>query len=183
MFAEIIGLAGYNEAEFEQQKLVVGVGLQFPAILGGGGPRTSPAITPRVTFPAHPPNSPWRLPPILRGRVIEAARGHNLPRTYRVIDRFDENGVATSIKTIDLNLPTYHRRVALENTVRGEVDRVAGFRGDEFAGRVIDEEEVTARALEVVIPHAGSAEQRAAIAAAVHYGATRNVTVHVVIYP
>ncbi|MGL4825791.1 MAG: hypothetical protein ACRC4G_06375, partial [Alphaproteobacteria bacterium] len=54
----------------------------------------------------HPDGSVWLEGPVTRGEKIEQALGQNLHKNYPVIDRFD-NGVVTSIKSIDLNAKTY----------------------------------------------------------------------------
>lgn len=48
----------------------------------------------------------FRLAPVARGNYIETALGGGLPRTFPVIDRF-LNGVATSVKSLDLLSKTY----------------------------------------------------------------------------
>lgn len=183
MFNEILDLAGFTPDEFEQRKRDVGIGQQFGFLLGGGGPGRSPAILPFATTRIRDPNYVWNLGPVTRGRIIEAARGHNLPANFRVIDRFSEDGIATSIKSVDLGSNTYHRPQTLERKIQGFIEAVAGFRGDRYAGRVIRESQITGRALDLVIPHAGTAEQQRIIDAAVRYGQSRGVTVNVIIYP
>jgi filamentous hemagglutinin len=46
--------------------------------------------------------------------------GANLPQNFPVIDRF-VSGVATSIKTLDLNAATYQNISALTGKVRGYI--------------------------------------------------------------
>jgi hypothetical protein len=47
----------------------------------------------------------WKLGWAARGRLIEKELGANLHPNFPVIDKF-RNGVATSIKSIDLNAAT-----------------------------------------------------------------------------
>jgi hypothetical protein len=63
-------------------------------------------------------NSVWGLGPTARGNAIEVLLGGNLPRTFPVIDRF-LNGVATSIKSIDLRAITYQNPANLERVLTG----------------------------------------------------------------
>jgi hypothetical protein len=183
MFNEILDLAGYTPSEFEQRKLDVGVGSQFSFLIGGGGPAATPGIIPRASARLRNPNYVWNLGQVTRGRVIEAALGHNLPANFRIIDRFGDDGVATSIKSLDLRAATYHRPQTLERRLKGFVDQVAGFRGATYAGRTIRAVEITGRALDLVVPHAGTASQQQVINAIVRYGRSRGVTVNVIIYP
>jgi hypothetical protein len=50
--------------------------------------------------------NPWKMGWAKRGDYFSEQLGANLPRTFKVIDRW-ENGIATSIKSIDLNAATY----------------------------------------------------------------------------
>ncbi|MBP1152673.1 RHS repeat-associated core domain-containing protein [Methylocaldum sp. RMAD-M] len=110
--------------------------------------------------------SVWRLGPAQRGFAIEEQLGSNLPRNFPVIDRF-ENGVATSIKSIDLGAATYQNSATLTRTLNGYVDSVAAFNGRTWAGVTVDASQITARQLQVVVPNSGSVAQQAAINAAV----------------
>lgn len=77
----------------------------------------------------------------------------NFPAGFRVIDRFD-NGVATSIKSIDLNAPTYQNAQALSSRLNSYVDSLAGWQGQTtpYGGVVIQPSQVTARTLQVAVP-------------------------------
>jgi RHS repeat-associated protein len=57
-------------------------------------------------------SSVWDLGWSARGGAIEQTLGANLPRTFPVIDAF-ENGVANSIKSVDLTAVTYQAPDAL----------------------------------------------------------------------
>lgn len=121
----------------------------------------------------------WKLNPFQRGQQIEQALGHNLPGNFPVIDRF-ENGLATSIKSIDLDAATYQSGSTLTRTLNGYVDKVAGFQGRTWAGVRIRGQDITGRALDLAIPHSGSAAQEAIISQTVKYGVSRSVTVKVI---
>ncbi|MGR3313278.1 hypothetical protein [Roseovarius indicus] len=56
-----------------------------------------------------------------------------MPGNFPVIDKF-ENGLATSIKSIDLDAATYQSGATLTGTLNGYVDKVAGFQGKTWAG-------------------------------------------------
>jgi LysM repeat protein len=124
----------------------------------------------------------WRFDPFRRGQQIEQAFGHNLPNNFPTIDRFN-NGLATSIKSLDLDAASYQGTSTLNRMLTGYVDKVAGFQGRTWAGVRIRSQDVTGRALDLVIPHSGSAAQQAIISQSVKYGASRGVTVNVITFP
>jgi hypothetical protein len=183
MYEEILNLAGYTPDEFEQHKLDIGVGIQFPFLVGGGGPAATPGLLPRATSALRNPNYVWNLGPATRGRIIEQALGHNLPANFRIIDRFGDDGIATSIKSVDLRAVTYHRTRTLERKLRGFINQVAGFNGARYAGREITARQIQGRALDLAIPSSGTSAQQQAISSAVAYGRSRGVTVNVIVYP
>ncbi|MBL8546319.1 MAG: hypothetical protein JNL81_07630 [Hyphomonadaceae bacterium] len=71
----------------------------------------------------------------------------------------------------------------MERKIRGFIDQVAGFNGARYARRTIEQSEIRGRALELVIPHSGTAAQQRVIDAAIRYGESRGVRVVVIIYP
>ena len=94
--------------------------------------------------------------------------GGNLPAGFRVIDRF-ENGVATSIKSIDLNAVTYQNAQTLGTRLNDYVDILAGWTGQTtpYGGVVIQPGQVAARTLQVAVPQGSmSAAQQAVFNAA-----------------
>ncbi len=70
--------------------------------------------------------SPWTLPALQRGQAIHRMLGANLPQNFPVIDRF-VNGVATSIKTLELNAATYQNITTLTSKVQGYINTLANF--------------------------------------------------------
>jgi RHS repeat-associated protein len=126
--------------------------------------------------------SVWALPNFVRGEVIQRALGQNLPNNFPVIDRFVD-GLATSIKSIDLNATTYQNVANLSRIVTGYVNDVARFAGQAWGNVVIRGSEITGRALDLAVPSAATTAQQAAISQAVQYGAARGVTVNVIPFP
>lgn len=118
--------------------------------------------------------SPWLLNPFARGRVIEQQLGANLPSNFPTIDRF-ANGIATSIKSLDLSAKSYQSASAVTRLVNGYVDKVAMYTGQAtpWAGVAIQSSQITARALNLAVPAtaaggiAGSAAQVQALQDAV----------------
>ena len=117
-------------------------------------------IAPKAVVAPAAESGVWKLNPFTRGQQIEQALGHNLPGNFPVIDKF-ENGLATSIKSLDLDAATYQSGSTLTRTLNGYVDKVAGFQGRTWAGVRIRPQDVTGRALDLAIPHSGSAAQQA----------------------
>jgi hypothetical protein len=136
---------------------------------------------PRVEF-SKPNENLWELGPTRRGDYIHDAAGGNLPHNFPKIDDFDfATGMATSIKSTDLGLPTYQRASSLERQLNKYVDDVAGFNGGKW-----NEPEITitagavrGRALDVYIPDRPMApSQMLALNRVIQYGLTQGVTVH-----
>jgi RHS repeat-associated protein len=127
--------------------------------------------------------SPWLLNPFQRGRVIEQMLGGNLPSNFPTIDRF-LNGIATSIKSVNLNAATYANAANLRSLLTRYVNSVAGFNGRTWAGVQITSGQITGRALEIAVP-AGAATQaqQSVIQQIIQYGASRGVTVTVLPIP
>jgi filamentous hemagglutinin len=117
-----------------------------------------------------------------RGEVIETALGHNLPRSFRVIDRF-ESGVVTSIKSVDLDRASYLSGSTLSSTLTRYVDGVAAFNGASRANVRIQPNQISSRALEIVVPHDGTAAQQAVLTAIRKYGASKGVSVTILTFP
>ncbi len=106
----------------------------------------------------------WRLDKFTRGVVIEGLmeRSPQLPFDFPTIDRFD-NGVVTSIKTLNLSSQTYQRSSNLRSTIRGYIYKLAHYQGqpNEWRGiRILPHQINGDRILELVIPPIGSAAQK-----------------------
>lgn len=118
----------------------------------------------------------WRLHPFDRGRVIEviASRGKNnlLPSNFPTIDTF-LNGVANSIKSIDLASQTYQDISKLTSVLDKYVDNVASYLGQPtpWAGRTIRASEITSREVTLAIPSTATTPQLSAIQAAANRAA------------
>jgi hypothetical protein len=121
----------------------------------------------------------WLLNDLLRGRIAEVVHGRTLPFGFPKIDRF-VNGIATSIKSINLNAPYYRDAKALYYTLRNQINRVVDFIGARHASVKIEEHQIMGRALDVLVPHTGSVAQKSAIKQAIEYGAQQGVTVNII---
>ncbi|KVH51153.1 hypothetical protein WJ39_08300 [Burkholderia diffusa] len=132
-----------------------------------------------------PANSVWSQKPFARGTTIEQQLGQNLPQNFPVIDIF-KDGVATSIKSLDVNANSYQSMATLARTINGYIDSVASYNGtgkDGWAGVTITSSQITGRGLDLVIPNAGSVAQQQIINQAVQYGRSKGVAVNVIVHP
>jgi filamentous hemagglutinin len=107
--------------------------------------------------------SVWRLDPFSRGRDIEQVLGRspNLAQNFPVIDRF-ENGVATSIKSIDLGASSYQNTAVLGRAVQRYINTLANWQGQRtlWGGVTIRQNQITSRVVELAIPGSnGTPEQ------------------------
>jgi len=106
----------------------------------------------------------WKMNPFDRGWKIEEAigRSRELVDNFPTIDRF-ENGVATSIKSIDLGAKTYQNIGVLTSQVQGYVTKVGNFNGASWGGTDITANMITGRQLILAIPSNATAQQMAAL--------------------
>lgn len=68
--------------------------------------------------------------PFDRGVAIENALGRSqyLAQNFPVIDRW-QNGIATSIKSIDLMAKSYQNTATLTQTIQGYINKLANWQG------------------------------------------------------
>ena len=120
--------------------------------------------------------SPWTLGNFPRGYEIEARYGGNLPKSFPTIDVWDvPNGVATSIKSIDLSKTTYQDTGKLQRVVRAYIDKIAEFKGADFDGVQIQKADINVRELLVVVPEGATADQQAILDAMAQYAQEKGV--------
>jgi len=131
------------------------------------------------TFGEGTVSSVWNKPPVVRGEVIEQALGQNLPKSFPTIDKFVD-GVATSIKSIDLRGKTYQNTSKLKSVLEGYVDKVSGFRGADFAKREVLGSAIKGRTLEIAVPNLGTKAQQVVLDGIKEYAASKGVTINLV---
>jgi hypothetical protein len=129
----------------------------------------------------------WDLPATKRGRILEKIFGHNLHPDHPTIDIWDQStGAATSIKSIDLESPTYQvsgKNVnALYNKLGNAVDDLAEYTGGRYASVQIAEHEIASRTLTVIVPGMGTAGQRQVLRQIAELGRKRGVIVRIEVY-
>ena len=116
-----------------------------------------------------------------RGWAAEKLMGKNLHDYFPGIDHFSTTGIATSMKSMGLHLKSYQKPKNINSKVEKYVDEVANFHGNKFAGYVVRSEDITGRALDLAIPHAGNPAQQEAIKAAIDYATTKGVKLNITI--
>jgi RHS repeat-associated protein len=103
-----------------------------------------------------------------------------LPRGFPTIDRFF-NGVASSIKSLDLNAASYQNLSAIESRGMGYIDKVSQFQGDSLGAFRIDAAAVQARQLILAVPPTASSAQMAVLQNLQAYGRALHQQVEVVL--
>lgn len=118
-----------------------------------------------------PPATAWELGWGARGVALEQQRlggQRTLPFNAPTIDDFSEDGVAVSIKSIDLNAPWYGNPLNLSRQIDGYVNQLAAFDGMNLGRTTILGDQVTGKVLDIVVPkNSGSAAQQQAIATSI----------------
>ncbi len=106
--------------------------------------------------------------------------GKNLPGNYPVIDKFFD-GVATSIKSLDINAKSYLNSSRLKSTVKLYIDKVAKFEGYKWNNVIIESEDIVEKALDLVVPSGGNATQKEVLQWLIDYGKKIGVKINVII--
>jgi filamentous hemagglutinin len=110
---------------------------------------------------------------------VEQQLGKNLPGNFKTIDRF-QNGVATSIKSMDIGATTYSNPAAITRVGRGYIDKVVSYRGGTWNKITIEPSQVQRRALDLAVPPGATTAQRNALQGLIEYGHTKGVKVNIV---
>jgi hypothetical protein len=98
------------------------------------------------------PSPVWKLGWGLRGQKINEVFGDpTFPSNYPVIDKIP-NGVATSVKSIDLNAATYQNEASLAYRLNKYVDDVRDFDGARWATKNIRDTDIDGRTVQVIVP-------------------------------
>ncbi len=115
---------------------------------------------------ADVPSPAWKLGWAARGNYFSEQLGANLPANFPVIDKW-LSGVATSIKSIDLNAATYQDAARLTYRLNDYINKVALYEGDEAGVIAIRPSAISRRVLSLAVPKGSmTAAQQAAIEAA-----------------
>ena len=121
------------------------------AVLAAAGLLGTPKEPGLPGTPAGP--SPiWKLGWGLRGQKINEVFGdQTFPSNYPVIDKIP-NGVATSVKSIDLNAATYQNEAGLAYRLNKYVVDVRDFDGADWGDMPISETDIQGRAVHLIVP-------------------------------
>jgi hypothetical protein len=84
---------------------------------------------------------------------------------------------------MNLRLKTYKTPAGIRRTGEKYIDQIAGFKGETWARYIIRPEDVTARAVELVVPPAASRAQARALRELIEYGRGKGVDVKIVVIP
>ncbi len=118
----------------------------------------------------------WSLGLSDRGVAIERAWGHNLPKAFKTWDRF-ENGVATSFKSIDLDLPSFRQPGGIWKTGKGAVDAAIDFEQYQLKRIRIDASMIQARQVRIAVPRMPTATELGELNRLKQYGADNGINV------
>jgi hypothetical protein len=120
------------------------------------------------------PSPVWKLGWGLRGQKINEVFGDpTFPSNYPVIDKIP-NGVATSVKSIDLNAATYQNEASLANRLNKFVADVREFEGADWGGKNIRDTDIDGRAVQVIVPSGSFARDKQLVFEKVRSAAMRN---------
>jgi hypothetical protein len=87
-----------------------------------------------------------------RGQIINEKFGDSaFPPNYPVIDKIPD-GVATSVKSIDLQAATYQNDISLANRLLKYVEDVRDFDGVVWSNLDIQANQITGRAVQLIVP-------------------------------
>lgn len=117
----------------------------------------------------------------IEGAAASAAGGGALIRNFPTIDRF-MNGLATSVKSLDLLSKTYQQGGRVLSTLTGYIDKLASFDGARRGGQVVGGvgSEIQRKMLEVAIQKGvATPQQIEQIKKAVEYAKTQGVGVRI----
>ena len=127
----------------------------------------------------------WSEDNFTRGDFFREEGGSNLPKTFPVIDTF-ENGTASSTYSMDLTSPYYSSEKRVTSTIKGEIDKMADFEGaDVMINKkryTIRADQITDRVLKIVIPGNSDDTARARVEAMSEYAGSRGVRLDIVEY-
>jgi hypothetical protein len=105
----------------------------------------------------------WKRGWAARGRYFEERLGRTLHSNFPVIDKIPD-GIATSIKSIDLKAATYQNAAGLTGRLQKYVNEVSEFVGDSLGNDIVRPSDIKGRALSLAVPRGSmTATQKAVI--------------------
>jgi hypothetical protein len=133
------------------------------ALLAGG----VPPVAAGEAAAAEQASEAWTYGWARRGQYFDQLlRDGSLPPLFRTIDNFTD-GVATSIKSIDLNAATYQDAARLTYRLNEYIDKLGNYEGGNLLVTIVELPDISDRVLNLVVPKGAMTEvQRAAVEAA-----------------
>lgn len=124
------------------------------------------------------PEGIWEKGVVDRGKDIDILLENNVGSNYPVIDRIDEQGIVTSVKSRDLSCKTYQDGKTLEYVIKKDIDKITSFSGRNWNGIKIKPSDISGKQLQLVVPNIDlSASQIEAINNSIKYAATKDIKI------
>lgn len=131
-----------------------------------GGVASEGATAERAAAEANPasaevqaPSEAWTYGWAKRGNTIhERFSDGSLPPLFRTIDNFT-GGIATSLKSIDLNAATYQKTAQLGYRINTYVDTLGNYEGGSLSTTQVDASDIKERALNLIVPRGSVTEE------------------------
>jgi RHS repeat-associated protein len=122
--------------------------------------------------------SVWMANALERGRRIEKTLGENLGWNFPTIDKVG-NGIATSIKSLDLTASSYQKGNSVFNTLKGYINKLDSFGTKTWGGQTITEGvDYTSKSLELALQTGkGTESQWSQINQAIQYALDKDINV------
>jgi RHS repeat-associated protein len=132
-----------NSQEAQSFGIVAGMGAAASAYL--------PGLAVEMGIARLAEGSVWGMNALQRGFTIEKMLGGDLPNGFPIIDKV-KDGVATSIKSIDVTLSSYNKGNGLLNTLNGYINKLSDFTKGSRGGVTFEQGvDFTSKSLEVAI--------------------------------
>ena len=129
------------------------------ALLAGG----MPPVAAGEAAAAEQASEAWTYGWARRGQYFDQLlRDGSLPALFRTIDNFTD-GIATSIKSIDLNAATYQDAARLTYRLNEYVDKLGEYQGGSLLTTTVKLSEISDRVLNLVIPKGAMTEVQDAV--------------------
>ncbi|BEU87070.1 hypothetical protein TAMA11512_05340 [Selenomonas sp. TAMA-11512] len=123
----------------------------------------------------------WSMGAAQRGKLIDQILGNNLGSNFPVVDRL-ENGVLTSIKSMDLRAPTYQTSKGIYNKIKSDVDKIDAFDHRRWGESKVEIKDYHRKEVEVAIPNMKlSKEQRKGLEAAKAYAEEHGISMKITV--
>jgi len=170
-------IAAYAEADPAEMGLLQGslpaFVLPFPGVAAGAieaAPQVAEEGAPLIegdaleirTFRGTLEVDPWTLRWDERGRYLERLLGRSLHPNFEVIDGIPD-GIATSIKSIDLRAATYQTPRSLIQRLGDYINELEEFTGAKRGGDIVQESDIKSRVLSLAIPKGSMTEDQSTV--------------------